>query len=76
MRSKVNVKSIANCGISQLGVLVGLVSTCVQSIGLTQQRKSHLLEDQKLLEEDGHVHRPPYRRRRWQVWEPESLGRL
>ncbi|KAF2422094.1 hypothetical protein EJ08DRAFT_664998 [Tothia fuscella] len=50
-----------------LGVLVGLVSTGVQSIGLTHQRKSHLLEDQKSMEEDGHVARPAYKRRRWQV---------
>lgn len=30
------------------------------------QRKSHLLEDSKS-EIDGHLRRPPYRRRRWQV---------
>lgn len=47
-----------------LGVIVGLLSTCVQSVGLTLQRKSHMLEDGK---EDLHDRRPPYRRRRWQV---------
>lgn len=47
-----------------IGVVVGLVSTSVQSIGLTLQRKSHLLEDDK----PEHVaRRPPYLRRRWQV---------
>lgn len=47
-----------------MGVLVGLLSTSVQSIGLTLQRKSHLLEDE--IEEE-YIRRPPYRRRRWQV---------
>ncbi|KAL6721868.1 hypothetical protein ACLMJK_000973 [Lecanora helva] len=47
-----------------VGIFVGLVSTSVQSLGLTLQRKSHLLEDEK----DPHdVRRPPYRRRRWQI---------
>jgi magnesium transporter len=36
----------------------------VQSLGLTLQRKSHLLEDEKA---PHHAPRPPYRRRRWQV---------
>ncbi|KAB8336940.1 hypothetical protein FH972_021245 [Carpinus fangiana] len=36
----------------------------IQSIGLTLQRKSHLLEDSK---EDDFARRPPYRRRRWQI---------
>lgn len=47
-----------------LGIIVGLVSTCVQSVGLTLQRKSHMLEDSK---EDYETRRAPYRRRRWQV---------
>ncbi|KAH8730506.1 magnesium transporter NIPA-domain-containing protein [Phaeosphaeriaceae sp. PMI808] len=47
-----------------LGVIVGLVSTSVQSIGLTLQRKSHLLEEEK---EDDYDRRPPYKRRRWQL---------
>ncbi|KAF2172328.1 hypothetical protein M409DRAFT_17564 [Zasmidium cellare ATCC 36951] len=47
-----------------LGVIVGLLSTCVQSIGLTLQRKSHMLEDEK---EDHSLRRPPHRRRRWQI---------
>ncbi|KAF1949211.1 hypothetical protein CC80DRAFT_278807 [Byssothecium circinans] len=47
-----------------LGVIVGLASTCIQSIGLTLQRKSHLLEEEK---EDDYERRPPYKRRRWQL---------
>lgn len=47
-----------------LGIIVGLLSTCVQSIGLTLQRKSHMLEDEK---EDYGLRRPPHRRRRWQI---------
>jgi hypothetical protein len=48
---------------AQLGVIVGFLSTSVQSIGLTLQRKSHLLEEEK--EDD--YDRPPYKRRRWQL---------
>ncbi|KAI9711507.1 MAG: hypothetical protein M1820_002070 [Bogoriella megaspora] len=51
-------------GIIALGVLVGLLSTSIQSVGLTLQRKSHLLEDEK---NEQHTKRPPYRRRRWQL---------
>ncbi|KAG5919626.1 hypothetical protein E4U42_006451 [Claviceps africana] len=47
-----------------LGILVGLLSTSVQSLGLTLQRKSHILEDEKGPHD---VRRPPYRRRRWQL---------
>lgn len=47
-----------------VGILVGLISTSVQSLGLTLQRKSHILEDEKGAH---HVRRPPYRRRRWQL---------
>ncbi|MCJ1397506.1 hypothetical protein MMC11_000699 [Xylographa trunciseda] len=47
-----------------LGVFVGLVSTSIQSLGLTLQRKSHILEDEKDLQD---TRRPPYRRRRWQL---------
>ncbi|PPJ59670.1 hypothetical protein CBER1_01235 [Cercospora berteroae] len=47
-----------------MGVIVGLASTCVQSVGLTLQRKSHMLEDEKINECD---RRPPFRRRRWQI---------
>ncbi|KAK7729856.1 hypothetical protein SLS53_009154 [Cytospora paraplurivora] len=47
-----------------LGILVGLMSTGVQSLGLTLQRKSHILEDEKGPHD---VRRPPHRRRRWQV---------
>ncbi|KAF3937101.1 hypothetical protein ABW19_dt0203154 [Dactylella cylindrospora] len=44
-----------------LGIFVGIVSTSIQSLGLTLQRKSHLIEDQRPTQ------RPPYRRRRWQI---------
>ncbi|RKF56827.1 putative duf803 domain-containing protein [Golovinomyces cichoracearum] len=47
-----------------IGILVGLVSTNVQSIGLTLQRKSHLLEDEAFPCGAG---RPAYLRRRWQL---------
>ncbi|KAF8472613.1 magnesium transporter NIPA-domain-containing protein [Kalaharituber pfeilii] len=47
-----------------IGVIVGIVSTSVQSLGLTLQRKSHLLEDDR----PAHLHRrPPHRRRMWQI---------
>lgn len=49
---------------NQVGIIVGLVSTSVQAIGLTLQRKSHLLEDEK---HPYDVRRPPYKRRRWQL---------
>jgi hypothetical protein len=52
---------------TQLGVIVGLLSACIQSVGLTLQRKSHLLEDSREEEEYDFVRRPPYKRRRWQV---------
>ena len=44
---------------------MGLLSTCIQSLGLTLQRKSHILEDEK--DETLSLRRPPYRRRRWQI---------
>ncbi|KAI4163574.1 MAG: hypothetical protein LQ342_002846 [Letrouitia transgressa] len=47
-----------------VGIFVGLASTSVQSIGLTLQRKSHILEDEK---EPHSPRRPPFRRRRWQL---------
>lgn len=43
---------------------MGLISTSVQSLGLTLQRKSHILEDEKGPHD---IRRPPYRRRRWQL---------
>ncbi|KAJ4297773.1 hypothetical protein N0V90_005668 [Kalmusia sp. IMI 367209] len=46
-----------------IGVIVGLTSTCIQSIGLTLQRKSHLLEEEK----EDYERRPTYKRRRWQL---------
>ncbi|GAM39764.1 hypothetical protein TCE0_034f11574 [Talaromyces pinophilus] len=39
-------------------------SANLQAIGLTLQRKSHLLEDEKAPYE---IRRPPYKRRRWQL---------
>ena len=57
-------RSDANLPRAQLGIVVGLISTSVQSLGLTLQRKSHILEDEKGPYD---VRRPPYRRRRWQV---------
>jgi magnesium transporter len=48
----------------QVGIIVGLLSTGVQSLGLTLQRKSHILEDEK---DPLDVRRPPHRRRRWQL---------
>ncbi|EEH16416.1 hypothetical protein PABG_06503 [Paracoccidioides brasiliensis Pb03] len=47
-----------------IGVFVGLISTSLQAIGLTLQRKSHLLEDEKRPYD---LRRPPYKRRRWQL---------
>ncbi|KAL8721882.1 MAG: hypothetical protein Q9225_001518 [Loekoesia sp. 1 TL-2023] len=47
-----------------VGIFVGLASTSIQSLGLTLQRKSHILEDEK---EAHHPRRPPFRRRRWQL---------
>ncbi|EUC66880.1 magnesium transporter NIPA protein [Rhizoctonia solani AG-3 Rhs1AP] len=44
-----------------LGITVGLLASCVQSLGLTVQRKSHLL-NQACSEED---RRPDYRRPLW-----------
>src|ERR1700742_463835 len=48
----------------QIGIFVGLVSTSVQSLGLTLQRKSHILEDEKGPHDE---RRPPHMRRRWQL---------
>ncbi|EEP79666.1 conserved hypothetical protein [Uncinocarpus reesii 1704] len=47
-----------------IGVLVGLISTSLQAIGLTLQRKSHILEDEKYPYD---IRRPPYKRTRWQL---------
>ncbi|KAI5464475.1 DUF803 domain protein [Mariannaea sp. PMI_226] len=55
---------ISSGGSIALGILVGLLSTSVQSLGLTLQRKSHILEDEKGPLD---IRRPPYRRRRWQI---------
>ncbi|KAJ5699116.1 hypothetical protein N7462_001121 [Penicillium macrosclerotiorum] len=59
-----NLGDLSPQGSVAVGVIVGLVSTSLQAIGLTLQRKSHLLEDEKPLY-DGR--RPPYKRRRWQL---------
>lgn len=52
------------CAAFQVGILVGLISASVQSLGLTLQRKSHILEDEK---DPNDLRRPPFKRRRWQV---------
>jgi len=57
------VQLAAGAGVA-LGVVVGLASTSIQSVGLTLQRKSHLLEDGKQHPDE---RRPPYKRRRWQL---------
>ncbi|KAL4973329.1 hypothetical protein BDW66DRAFT_162191 [Aspergillus desertorum] len=58
-----NFGDLSPQGSVAIGVLVGLISTSLQAIGLTLQRKSHLLEDEKHPYE---LRRPPYKRRRWQ----------
>ncbi|KAL6231824.1 hypothetical protein BDW75DRAFT_233303 [Aspergillus navahoensis] len=58
-----NLGDLSPQGSVAIGVLVGLISTSLQAIGLTLQRKSHLLEDEKHPYE---LRRPPYKRRRWQ----------
>ncbi|KAI0124738.1 magnesium transporter NIPA-domain-containing protein [Xylariales sp. AK1849] len=55
---------LSPAGSIAIGVIVGLLSTSVQSLGLTLQRKSHILEDEKGPHD---VRRPPHRRRRWQL---------
>ncbi|TAQ88934.1 hypothetical protein B7494_g2731 [Chlorociboria aeruginascens] len=59
-----NLGDLSPGGSVAIGILVGLISTSVQSLGLTLQRKSHILEDEKGPHD---VQRPPHRRRRWQV---------
>ncbi|KAJ5092623.1 hypothetical protein NUU61_007493 [Penicillium alfredii] len=59
-----NLGDLSPQGSVAVGVLVGLVSTSLQAIGLTLQRKSHLVEDGK---DPYDVRRPPYKRRRWQL---------
>lgn len=46
-----------------LGCLIGVISSATQSIGITLQRKSHIVED--LLPSEHH--RPPYRRPLWRI---------
>ncbi|KAI0019907.1 DUF803 domain protein [Xylariomycetidae sp. FL0641] len=58
------LSDLSPAGTIAIGVIVGLISTSVQSLGLTLQRKSHMLEDEKGPHE---IQRPPYRRRRWQL---------
>ncbi|TGJ82832.1 hypothetical protein E0Z10_g5931 [Xylaria hypoxylon] len=55
---------VSPAGTLAIGIVVGLISTSVQSLGLTLQRKSHILEEEKRPHE---LQRPPYRRRRWQL---------
>ncbi|KAL4924743.1 DUF803 domain protein [Aspergillus undulatus] len=59
-----NLGDLSPQGSVAIGVLVGLISTSLQAIGLTLQRKSHILEDEKHPYE---LRRPPYKRRRWQL---------
>ncbi|KAB8227850.1 DUF803 domain protein [Aspergillus alliaceus] len=59
-----NLGDLSPQGSVAVGVVVGLVSTSLQAIGLTLQRKSHLLEDEK---HPYDIRRPPYKRRRWQL---------
>ncbi|KAK0729770.1 hypothetical protein B0H67DRAFT_457280, partial [Lasiosphaeris hirsuta] len=58
------IGGISPGGSIAIGIIVGLISTSVQSLGLTLQRKSHILEDEK---DPYDARRPPYRRRRWQL---------
>ncbi|KAI1077044.1 hypothetical protein F5B20DRAFT_572515 [Whalleya microplaca] len=58
------VDSLTPGGTIAIGIIVGLISTSVQSLGLTLQRKSHMLEDEKYPHGN---QRPAYRRRRWQL---------
>ncbi|CAG8016969.1 unnamed protein product [Penicillium salamii] len=59
-----NLGDLSPEGSVAVGVIVGLISTSLQAIGLTLQRKSHLLEDDK---HPYDLRRPPYKRRRWQL---------
>ncbi|KAJ5973220.1 Magnesium transporter NIPA [Penicillium waksmanii] len=59
-----NLGNLSPQGSVAVGIIVGLISTSLQAIGLTLQRKSHLLEDEKPLYD---ARRPPYKRRRWQI---------
>lgn len=51
-------------GTVAIGIIVGLLSTCVQSFGLTLQRKSHIQED---LKPEYEPRRAPYQIRAWQI---------
>ncbi|KAL5363264.1 hypothetical protein BJX96DRAFT_177917 [Aspergillus floccosus] len=59
-----NLGGLSPQGSIAVGVIIGLISTSLQAIGLTFQRKSHILEDEKFPYD---IRRPPYKRRRWQV---------
>ncbi|PYH97712.1 DUF803 domain protein [Aspergillus ellipticus CBS 707.79] len=59
-----NLGDLSPEGSVAVGVIVGLISTSLQAIGLTLQRKSHILEDEK---HPYDLRRPPYKRRRWQL---------
>ncbi|KAL4890713.1 hypothetical protein BDV59DRAFT_184043 [Aspergillus ambiguus] len=59
-----NLGGLSPQGSVAVGVIIGLISTSLQAIGLTFQRKSHILEDEKFPND---LRRPPYKRRRWQV---------
>ncbi|KAK2875587.1 hypothetical protein FQN49_001592 [Arthroderma sp. PD_2] len=55
---------LSPAGAIVIGVLVGIISTSLQAVGLTLQRKSHILEDEKLPYD---TRRPAFKRRRWQI---------
>ncbi|KAF9886259.1 hypothetical protein FE257_011872 [Aspergillus nanangensis] len=59
-----NLGGLSPQGSVAVGVIIGLISTSLQAIGLTYQRKSHMLEDEKFPYD---IRRPPYKRRRWQL---------
>ncbi|KAK5111756.1 hypothetical protein LTR62_004676 [Meristemomyces frigidus] len=62
------IPSLSPSGALALGIIVGLLSTCIQSLGLTLQRKSHILEDTKHhSNSSASPPRPAYKRRRWQL---------
>lgn len=48
----------------QIGVAVGLLASCLQAIGLSLQRKSHVTEERKLSPSE---QRSSFKRRRWLV---------
>ncbi|EXJ83768.1 hypothetical protein A1O1_07395 [Capronia coronata CBS 617.96] len=58
------IGDISPQGSIAIGIIVGLLSTSIQSLGLTLQRKSHIIEDAKHIPE---TRRPPYKRQKWRL---------